>query len=468
MQMSQFFTPVGNRRDWLRDTACGFGSLALADLLASRSRAATTTAAAPGSAPVGPHHTPLAKRMIFVHLQGSPSQLDTFDYKPRLVQDSGKNIAGGTGNPLKWLGSPWKFSQHGQSGHWISELYPNVAKHADKLTLIHSLATDIPNHPQAVLQLHTGAFRFARPSFGSWLLYGLGSENKELPGFLVLSPLARVGGAQNYGNAFLPSRFQAARIGTEGQPIAKANLGHVSNTRWDSEAQAEQLDLIAGLDKARPQRTANEGDLDGVIRSYELAFRMQGSLPKLFDLSKETRETLSLYGIGTEPTDDFGRQCLLARRAVESGVRFVEITHTGWDHHANLRRDMVRRTKEVDQPVGALLADLERRGLLKDTLVLFGGEFGRQAWGQSADGRDHQVEGYTMWLAGAGVKGGTRYGATDEYGAKIAEGRTHIHDLNATLLHIMGLDHTRLTYNYAGRDFRLTDVFGNVVKDILS
>jgi hypothetical protein len=333
--------------------------------------------------------------------------------------------------------------------------------------MLKSLTTDIPNHPQAVLQLHTGAFRFARPSFGSWLLYGLGSENTELPGFLVLSPLIRVGGAQNYGNAFMPSRFQATRIGQEGQPIAKAALGYVQNPRWDAPAQRQQLELVDQLNHSRPRHNANEGDLDGVVQSYELAFRMQGSLPKLFDLTKETRATRELYGIDDPVTDDFGRQCLLARRAVEAGVRFVEVTSTGWDHHSNLRRDMVRGCKAIDQPVAALLTDLERRGLLQDTLVLFGGEFGRQPIGQSADGRDHQVDGFTLWLAGAGVRGGFSYGATDEFGQTIASNKMHIHDLNATVLHLMGLDHTQLTYPYAGRDFRLTDVFGEVVKDIL-
>src|SRR5262249_24008873 len=267
------------------------------------------------------------------------------------------------------------------SGHWISELYPNVARHADKLCMLKSLTTDIPNHPQAVLQLHTGAFRFARPSFGSWLLYGLGSENKELPGFLVLSPLIRGGGAQNYGNAFMPSRFQATRIGQEGQPIAKAALGHVRNTRWDAPAQRQQLELISELSRSRPVHNADEADLEGVVQSYELAFRMQGSLPRLFDLTRETRATLDLYGIDDPVTDHFGRQCLLARRAVEAGVRFVEITSTGWDHHSNLRRDMVRGCRAIDKPVAALLTDLERRGLLRDTLVLFGGEFGRQPIG---------------------------------------------------------------------------------------
>lgn len=460
--MTTFFSPIASRRQWLRSTACGFGSVALAGLLNDAARADQA------EANPEPHFKPRAKRLIFVFLQGSPSQIDTFDYKPRLQKDDGKPVAGGTGNPLKYLASPWKFSQYGQSGHWISELYPNVARHADKLAMIKSLTTDIPNHPQAVLQLHTGAFRFARPSLGSWLLYGLGTENKELPGFLVLNPLIRVGGVQNYSNAFLPSRFQAARIGVEGQSIARASLGHVANARLDQRAQRQQLDLLADLDKARPFHTANDSDFEGVVQSYELAFRMQGSLPKLFDLTRESKETLDLYGVGTEPTDDFGRQCLLARRAVEAGVRFVEITSVGWDHHSNLRRDMVRGTRQVDQPVGALLTDLERRGLLKDTLVLFGGEFGRQPIGQSADGRDHQVDGFTMWLAGAGVKGGSSYGATDEYGQKVAENKTHIHDLNATLLHVMGLDHTRLTYRYSGRDFRLTDVYGNVIETILA
>jgi hypothetical protein len=461
--MSMFFSPAYSRRQWLRSTACGFGSLALASLLNDDKARASDSEPNPA-----PHFTPRAKRMIFVYLQGSPSQIDTFDYKPQLQKDDGKPVSANTGNPLKYLGSPWKFSQHGESGRWISELYPNVAKHADKLAMIHSLTTDIPNHPQAVLQLHTGAFRFARPSLGSWLLYGLGSENKELPGFLVLNPLIRVGGVQNYSNAFLPSRFQATRIGIEGQPIAKAELGHVANPRLDKDAQRQQIDLLADLDRARPLHTANENDLEGVVQSYELAFRMQGSLPKLFDLTKETQETLDLYGVGKEPTDDFGRQCLLARRAVEAGVRFVEVTSVGWDHHSNLRRDMVRCTGQVDQPVGALLGDLERRGLLKDTLVVFGGEFGRQPIGQSADGRDHQVDGFTMWLAGAGVKGGSTYGATDEYGQKVAENKSHIHDLNATLLHIMGLDHKRLTYRYSGRDFRLTDVYGNVLEPLLA
>jgi len=463
--MSVYYNPIGSRRAWLRNTACSFGSMALAGLLGDQLAKAQSPAA---RGPAGPHFAPKAKRMIFVFLQGSPSQVDTFDYKPKLQKDDGKPVAAGSGNPLKYLGSPWKFLQHGQSGAWISELYPNVAKHADKLCFLKGLTTDIPNHPQAVLQMHTGAFRFARPSLGSWLLYGLGSENKELPGFLVLSPLVRVGGAQNYGNAFLPSRFQAARIGLEGQPIAKADLGYVRNAKNDADAQRRQLELLVDLNRNRPGRRTAEDDLDGVIQSYELGFRMQGSLPKLFDLSNESRETLSLYGIDDPATDDFGRQALLARRAVEAGVRFVEITSTGWDHHANLRRDMIRGTRSVDQPVAALLTDLERRGLLNDTLVLFGGEFGRQPIGQSADGRDHQVDGFTMWLAGAGVKAGTTYGATDEYGQKIVEGKAHIHDLNATLLHLMGLEHTQLTYNYSGRDFRLTDVHGRVIKEILA
>jgi hypothetical protein len=253
--MFRYISPALSRRQWLRNTACGFGTVALANLLSDQR-------ACPADELPRPHHAPKAKRMIFVFLQGSPSQVDTFDYKPRLQKDDGKAVSPGGGDPRKFLGSPWKFAQYGKSGHWISELYPNVARHADKLTFLKSLTTDIPNHPQAVLQMHTGQFRFARPSLGSWLLYGLGSENKELPGFLVLSPLIRVGGAQNYGTAFLPARFQATRVGAEGQPIAKADLGHVKNSQWDGGAQRRQLDLIADLDTSRQARTANDADLE--------------------------------------------------------------------------------------------------------------------------------------------------------------------------------------------------------------
>lgn len=456
-------TQLFSRRDWLKTSSCGFGHVALLGLLSQTDRLKASEAAA------GPklHFPPRAKRVIFVFLQGAPSHIDTFDYKPRLQQDDGKPEAANSGNPRKLLGSPWKFSQHGQSGQWISELFPHLATHADRLCVLKSLTTDIPNHPQAVMQMHTGSFRFTRPSLGSWVLYGLGSENEQLPGFIAFNPLSRLGGAQNYGNAFLPAAYQATRIGAEGENIAEARVEHISNPRLASQLQRKQLDLLrdlsqSSLDKPRPQ------ELDNVIQSYELAFRMQGTAPQLLDLAGESQETLDLYGVGKDGTDGFGRQCLLARRCVEAGVRFVEITYPGWDHHRDLRRQMTRCCHGVDQPVAALLTDLARRGLLEETVVLFGGEFGRTASGQNGDGRDHNAEGFSMWLAGAGIKGGMSYGATDEYGAKAVENKMHIYDLQATLLHALGLDHEKLTYRYAGRDFRLTDVHGRVVQEILS
>lgn len=459
-------SPLTTRRDWLRSAAGGLGYLALTGMLS-----ANRTAQAGTLANKAPHFEPNAKRVIFVFLQGAPSHLDLVDYKPKLIEDNGKPESGvDSGNPRKYLGSPWKFAQHGQSGHWFSELLPNVAKHADKWTIIKSLTTDIPNHPQAVLQLHTGSHRFTRPSLGSWVLYGLGTENQELPGFISINPLTRVGGVQNYGNAFLPAAFQATRLGSEGKDVSKAKLSHISNPEISPADQRRQLELLSKLHANREQAgtVSADSELDSIVDSYELAFRMQNSVPELVDLAKETPETLSSYGIGSQITDGFGRQCLLARRFAEAGVRYVEITHTGWDHHNNLRRQMVQRTAEIDQPIGALIADLDRRGLLKDTLVVVGGEFGRTATAQGTDGRDHSVSGFPMLLAGAGIKPGISYGATDEYGVNAVEKKSHIYDLQATILHALGLDHEKLTFNYAGRPFRLTDVYGNVLDEILA
>ncbi len=455
--MDQFaFT---SRRGLLKSWACGFGMVALHDLLARttpQAFAANDTLQIAGR----------AKRVIFVFLQGAPSHLDTFDYKPQLAAKDGNPENPDSGNPRKLFGSPWKFSQHGESGHWISELHPHIAKHADKLCVLKSLVTDIPNHPQATLQMHTGSFRFARPSLGSWVLYGLGSANNELPGFIAVNALTRVGGTQNYGNAFLPARYQATRIGTEGQNLAEAKFSHIANSQLSGVLQRRQLELMSRLHAERPD--GPESELEGVIQSYELAFRMQHSVPKLLDLSQETATTLAEYGVGTPETDAFGRQCLLARRSIEAGVRFVEITSTGWDHHQNLRRNLVQGCRSIDQPVAALLGDLERRGLLEDTLVLFGGEFGRTPSTQNNDGRDHHVNGFTMWMAGAGVKAGASYGTTNEIGTEVVDRKMHIYDLQATLLHLLGLDHEQLTYQYAGRNFRLTDVYGQVVHDILA
>ena len=471
--MTSFVSTLpGSRRHWLKNTSCGFGALALAAMLPQSGARAAFGEEAVGIVPTGPHFEPKAKRVIFVFLQGAPSHLDLVDYKPKLNEDSGKpeSSAADSGNPRKYLGSPWKFAQHGQSGQWFSELLPHVATHADRWCVVKSLTTDIPNHPQAVLQLHTGSHRFTRPSLGSWVLYGLGTENQELPGFVSINALTRVGGVQNYGNAFLPAQFQATRIGNEGEDISKAQLRHIHNAKLSSGSQREQLALLSTLHANRDNAKAGGGDaeLDSIIDSYELAFRMQDSAPRLLDISVESAATHELYGVGKQPTDHFGRQCLMARRLSESGVRFVEITHTGWDHHNNLRQQMTERTAEIDQPIAALITDLAQRDLLKDTLVVVGGEFGRTATAQNDDGRDHSVSGFPMLLAGGGVKPGFSYGATDEYGIKAVEGKSHIYDLQATILHTLGLDHQRLTYTYAGRPFRLTDVYGNVLNDILS
>ena len=416
--------------------------------------------------PKQPHFTPRAKRIIFACMRGGPSHVDTFDYKPALAKDNGKT-ANGYGN-RKLLESPWKFSKRGKSGIEISELYPNLAKHADKMCLLNSMYGDIPNHPQCFVQLHTGSFQFVRPSLGSWVLYGLGTENQNLPGFVTLNPPARVGGAQNYGSAFLPAIYQGTRIGNLGQSLKDVKIANLGNDRLNTEEQRRQLDYIQSLNRDLKSRNESSAQIDGVIESYELAFRMQSALPEVMSLKGEKESTLSAYGIGNGATDNFGRQCLHARRMVEQGVRFVEISHANWDQHGGLRAKLGSNCKATDQPMATLLTDLEERGLLEDTIVMWGGEFGRTPHVKKQDGRDHNASGFSFWLAGGGVKGGMRYGATDEHGIKAVDNLMHFHDLHATLLHLLGLDHEKLTYRYAGRDFRLTDVHGNVAKEILA
>jgi hypothetical protein len=460
-------SPLFSRREMLRNTACGFGYLALASLLAETTRAASSEGPL---SPKKPHFQPRAKRVIFMFMQGGPSHVDTFDYKPALERDDGKspgNVYGAKGN-RKLMKSPWKFLPSGQSGLPISELFPNVAKHADDLCLVNSMVTDLPNHPQAAVQLHTGNFQFVRPSLGAWVLYGLGTENQELPGFITINPITRVGGAVNFGSAFLPAPYQGTPIGGEGQSLANATIPHIANRELSRIQQRKQLDLVQTLNRDRLAQDKVNTELEGVIESYELAFRMQTAIPRLMDLRDESPSTLEMYGIGRGPTDAFGRQCLLARRFAEAGVRFIELGNSGWDHHNQLRNRLTASCTAVDQPIAALLTDLKQRGLLKDTLVIWGGEFGRTPHAQNADGRDHNAGGYTMWLAGGGVKGGIRYGATDEHGIRTVENKMHIHDLHATILHLLGLDHQRLTYRYSGRDFRLTDVHGTVAKGILA
>ncbi|HEX3870283.1 MAG TPA: DUF1501 domain-containing protein, partial [Pirellulales bacterium] len=415
---SPTFQPF-SRRELLKTVSCGFGYLAMAGLCSQQARALDANPLAPRT----PHFKPRAKRVIFLFMQGAPSHVDTFDYKPQLTKDDGKAVDGGyyKNSDRKLMKSPWSFEKHGKSGLEISELWPNLASHADDLCLLNSMHTDLPNHPQAAVQLHTGSFQFVRPSMGSWILYGLGTENEELPGFIAINPLSKVGGAQNYGSAFLPASFQGTRIGDEGQSLASATIPNLTNPSIHGPSQRKQLDLVQAMNRERLGRDTVNGDLEGVIESYELAFRMQGAVPELMDLGKESKETLEAYGIGTSATDNFGRQCLLARRFAEAGVRFIELAHPGWDQHSNLASKLTANCKNVDQPIAALLGDLKQRGLLDDTLVVWGGEFGRTPHVKRADGRDHNATGYSMWLAGGGVKGGMRYGATDEHGIAAVE-----------------------------------------------
>jgi hypothetical protein len=452
----------------LKAASAGFGYLALAGLA---TEAVLAEEKNPLAAKAG-HHKARAKRVIFLFMHGGPSQVDTFDYKPRLAKDDGKDLpfepAKGTTVSRKIMASPWKFAQHGESGHWVSELFPQVAKHVDELCFLSGLHTEGQSHGQAVLTLHTGNAALARPSVGSWVTYGLGTENQSLPGFVTICPTRGHGGVLNYGNAFLPAVYQGTAIGSASVPASSAQIRNISNSQRTPAEQRRQLDFLQTLNKGHLERAGGDDRLEGVIESYELAFRMQSAVPRLTNLNGESQATKALYGIGEKPTDDFGRQCLLARRFAEAGVRYIQVSHSfKWDQHGNLKQHE-KNALEVDKPIAGLLTDLAARGLLKDTLVLWGGEFGRTPVAQGRDGRDHNPQGFTMWLAGGGVRGGMTYGATDEFGYFAVKDRMHMHDLHATLLHLLGLDHKKLTYRYAGRDFRLTDVEGRVVKDILA
>jgi hypothetical protein len=450
-----------SRRDLLKGAASGFGYLAFCGLSAFAARKDNPLSEKK------PHHEAKAKRVIFLCMEGAPSHVDSFDYKPRLTQDDGKPIGKGRLSAAKLLKSPWKFQKRGKSGLWVSDLFPEVARHADKLCVVNSMQTDLPNHPQAFLQMHTGLFNFRRPSLGSWVLYGLGTGSDKLPGFVTISPPVNNGGPANYGNAFLPAVYQGTRIGFNGRPVKDAVIGNLKNARRSKDAQRAQLDLIQSMNRAALERDRVNPGIEGVIESHELAFRMQEELPGVMDLKKESSATKELYGIGDDATDDFGRQCLTARRLVEAGVRFVELCHGGWDQHRNLKADHEKHATAVDKPIAGLLKDLDSKGLLKDTLVAWGGEFGRTPYAQFGDGRDHNNKGYTIWMAGGGVKAGLAYGKTDDFGFEAVEDRMHVHDWHATILHLLGLDHEKLTYRHAGRDFRLTDVKGVVHKGVI-
>jgi hypothetical protein len=457
----------------LGQAAVGFGSLALASLLAETGASSETNPIAPKAT----HFPPRAKRIIFLFMKGGPSHVDTFDPKPLLDRDDGKPCPiakprvqfAATGNLLK---SPWKFKQHGESGLWVSELFPHMARCVDDLCMIHSVHGTNPAHGGALLKLHTGSDNFVRPSIGSWVSYGLGTENANLPAFVTICPTLAHGGINNWGSAFLPAVYQGTPLGNASVPSEQAQIRYISNASLPREVQRLQLELLAKAQRQHQAESGPEASLEARINSFELAFRMQTEMPLVEDLSQESAATKKLYGLDDPTTANFGRMCLLARRFSERGVRFIQVTHSDsavqWDQHSNLKQGHEKNAREVDLPIAGLLQDLKSRGLLEDTLVWWGGEFGRTPVAEGGNGRDHNPEGFTMWLAGGGVKGGLRYGATDDYGYYAAVDKVHIHDLHATILHLLGLDHERLTYRYAGRDFRLTDVEGRVVRDLMA
>ncbi|MFO0878166.1 MAG: DUF1501 domain-containing protein [Gemmataceae bacterium] len=463
------------RRQMLGAFAHGFGSLALTSLLAEEARG--EPAPTDPLAPRKPHFEPKARRVIFLFMHGGVSHVDTFDPKPKLAEMNGKPLPiakpkfefAPTGN---LLASPWKFRRYAKCDTQVSELFPHIGAMADDICVVRSVnGGNEVSHGPAMLRMNTGDGVFNRPSLGAWTLYGLGTENRDLPGFLSFSPSLYHGGAQNYGSAFLPASYQGTRVGDGSTPFAKAKLANATPTE-SADLQRLQLDLLSEANREHQARSGADARLEARIATFELAFRMQASAPTVFDLSRESDRVRQSYGIDAPETDEFGRQCLLARRLVEAGVRFVQVNHgyprNYWDAHGGLRSNHSAMARRVDQPIAALLADLKQRGLLADTLVVFGTEFGRTPAAQGNDGRDHHPHAFSMWLAGSGVKGGITYGTTDDFGYYVAEHRVTIPDLHATILHLLGLDHTKLTYRHAGRDYRLTDVHGDVVKAILA
>ncbi|HTU27462.1 MAG TPA: DUF1501 domain-containing protein [Pirellulales bacterium] len=466
-----------SRRAMLEKTTSGIGLLALAGMLDHEARADAVTTSTANPLAVRPsHYAAKAKRVIFLFMPGGPSHVDLFDPKPRLTSETGKPLPfekpklmrTQTGN---MLGTPFKFAKHGQSGIDVSELFPNVASCVDDLCVIRSMVADNINHNGACLQMNTGEQAFCRPSMGAWMLYGLGSENQDLPGYVVISPNQPAQGAPLWGSAFLPAAYQGTWVSDLKNPI-----NNLKSSKFDLTAQREQLDLVKQLNEKHSQERPDESALAARIASFELAFRMQMQAPEAFDIDRESEVTKKLYGIGEPATDIFGQQCLLARRLSERGVRFVQLFHTKsskasgcqlWDQHNNLKQGLIDNTAATDVPIAGLLKDLKSRGMLEDTLVIWGGEFGRTPTAEGNDGREHHPFGFTMWMAGAGVKKGIIHGATDDFGWHAIQNKVHVHDLHATILHLLGLDHTKLTYRYSGRDFRLTDVYGEVVHDIL-
>jgi hypothetical protein len=465
------------RRAALQRVACGFGWLALAHLAGQR---ASATPLAQRLPPLRPR----ARRVIFLFMQGGPSQVDTFDYKPALARHDGTRMpfddartvanTGQRGTDQRVMKSPWAFTRQGQCGHWVSELFPEVARHADDLCFIHSLQTEGVAHGPATLFLHSGSTNLPRPSMGAWVSYGLGTENENLPAFVTIAPSLGNGGSRNFGNAFLPAIHQGMAIGTAGDAARDLTLPHLRQAASARDSPTRTLEFLRIIHDGQRRLHPSDPAIDSVIESFELAWRMQMRAPDILDLSREPPATRTLYGIGDPSTDDFGRQCLMARRLCEAGVRFVQVTYGDntanprWDQHADLPKHALH-ARAVDKPIAGLLSDLKQRGLLEDTLVWWGSEFGRTPYAEkNGTGRDHNPGGFTVWLAGGGVKPGFAFGATDDFGHRAIHEPVHMHDLHATILHCLGLDHERLTFRHDGRDFRLTDVHGRVIDQILA
>ncbi|REJ89047.1 MAG: DUF1501 domain-containing protein [Planctomycetota bacterium] len=473
MHCNRYLPRPLNRRQLLRQTGSGFGAAALSALLADGSLAA------PGKAPFAlkePHHEPRAKHVIFLYMDGGPSQVDTFDPKPALQAENGEPFKmeiqptqfDNIGNSL---GSPWQFRPGGECGLPVSDLFPHVRECADELCVIRSMTSEFPEHTNANYFLHTGHGLQGRPSMGAWCAYGLGSECQNLPGYIVLNGgLIPPGGLECFGSGFLPATYQGSVFKKGATPVAD-----VTRLEPTDAAQLRKLELMRRLDESVIERAGKQDALESAIANYELAFRMQTAVPDLMDIAQETPATQQMYGLNHEwpGTQTFGHACLVARRLVERGVRFIQLTCPGgngdrWDQHSGLRDGHEKNARSVDQPIAALISDLKARGLLDETLIIWAGEFGRTPFAQGTDGRDHNPFGYTVWMAGGGVKGGLAYGATDEYGYHAIENKLEMHDLHATMLHLLGIDHERLTVRFSGRDMRLTDVFGHVVTDIIA
>ena len=451
--------------------AAGFGSVALAGLLADRSFAGQLHGALPG-----PHFPATAKNVIFLYMDGGPSQMDTFDPKPKLTKINGQPFPmakartqfNDNGNAL---GSPWSFARHGHSGLWVSSLFPHIATCADDLCVMRSMTSDFSEHTNANYFMHTGLGLAGRPSMGAWASYGLGSENNDLPGFVVLNGgLTPPGGLECFGNGFLPATHQGTILKPDG-----AGMANITPLEDDAHRQRRKQLLLRSIDEQYAAARPGDDAVESAIANHELAFRMQWAVPELMNIASETKATRQLYGLDAEyePTRIFARECLLARRLVERGVRFIELTCPSvngdrWDQHTNLVEGHENNARAVDQPIAGLLKDLRSRGLLDETLILWGGEFGRTPFAQGANGRDHNPFGFTMWMAGGGVRGGMTYGSTDEFGYRAVEDPMSVHDLHATMLHLLGIDHRKLTMRHGGRDMRLTDVHGHVVKDLLA